>query len=148
MGSAQPRSARASRLALRLALSSDRDFPDRNLARPRHVGSGGYAGMIIDCLQGPARLQRGCRQTSEEARDPEAHTAFIGKRRLRNKRECGGQGAGQETSCEVRAARSRCGLRCGPRCVAFHVSPPALLLPSEQLQALPRQRPTARNDEM
>jgi len=23
------------------------------------------------------------------------------------------------------AARSRCGLRCGPRCRAFHVSPPA-----------------------
>ena len=67
---------------------------------------------------------RGCRRSL----DPETHAAFVGKRRLRNQRECGGQGAGRDTSCEVRAARSSCGLRCGPRCRAFHVSPPAFWL--------------------
>ena len=121
----------------------DGDFADRDLARPRYVGSGRYAGMIIDCLQGPARLQGGRRQTPKEAGDPEAHAAFIGKRRLRNKRECGGQGAGRDTPCEVRAARSRCGLRCGPRCRAFHVSPPAFCYPRNRQKAPPRKRPTA-----
>ena len=48
----------------------DGDFADRDLARPRHVGSGRHAGMIIDGRERPSRLQRSCREAAEEAGDP------------------------------------------------------------------------------
>src|SRR5262249_2753498 len=61
----------------------DGDATDRDLARPRYVGSGRYAGVIVVGLEQPARLQRSCREAPEEAWYPETHAAFIGKRRLR-----------------------------------------------------------------
>src|SRR5262249_14090616 len=47
-------------------------------ARPRHIGPGRYARMVVIGLKSPARLQGSRRQAPEEARDPEAHAIFVG----------------------------------------------------------------------
>ena len=57
---AQPRSARwRSELALRLADRFDRDFPDRDFARPGNVGAGGYARVIVVCSPATTRVVAG-----------------------------------------------------------------------------------------
>src|SRR5262249_18057142 len=66
----------------------DRYAADRDLARPRHIGSGRYAGVVVIGLESPARLERSRRQASEEAWNPEAHATLVGFRGAGAARPC------------------------------------------------------------
>jgi hypothetical protein len=86
---------------------------DLELARSGDVGSGRHAGVIIDRRERPSRLLRRRREASEKARQPKAHTAFVGHRGHRHSdhrtKKCRREGSHQ---CASRGRR------------LFHMRPP------------------------
>src|SRR6266540_4552148 len=55
----------------------DGDATDRDLARPRYVGPGRYAGVIVVGLERPARLQRSRREAPEDRKSTRLNSSHI-----------------------------------------------------------------------